>query len=165
MSLARRLVTVVLFCATIGQPALAQQRASPEAVDTARALIEATGAAAQFDQALPLLIGPLTKAFIALAPGRAGEIRELMAEMVKRCSARKSELINEVAGIYAQKMSIEDMREIAKFYQSEVGRRMVAAQPEIMRQSILAGQTWGQRIGAEIDAEMRRELKKRGIDL
>jgi len=165
MSFARRLVTVVLFCAAIGQPALAQQRASPEAMDAARALIEVTGAASQFDQALPLMIAPLTKAFVALAPDRAGEIRELMAEMIKRFSARKSELIDQIAGIYAEKMTIEDMREIAKFYQSDVGRRMVEAQPEIMRQSIIAGQSWGQRIGAEIDAEMRRELKKRGIDL
>jgi hypothetical protein len=42
---------------------------------------------------------------------------------------------------------------------------MVEAQPEIIRQSMSAGQIWGQRIGAELDAEMRRELKKRGIDL
>jgi hypothetical protein len=165
MSLAHRFVIVVLFCAAVAQPALAQQRASPEAVDAAKALIEVTGAAAQFDQALPLMMGPLTKAFIALAPGRAGEIREIMAEMLKRFSSRKGELIDEVASIYAQKMSIEDMREITKFYQSDVGRRMVEAQPDIMRRSILAGQSWGQRIGAEIDAEMRRELKKRGIDL
>jgi hypothetical protein len=112
-----------------------------------------------------LLTGPLTQAFVSLAPTRAGEIRELMAEMVKRFSARKAELIEQIAGIYAERMSVEDMRGVAAFYQSEVGRRMVAAQPEIMRQSMLAGQTWGQRIGAEIDTEMRRELRKRGIDL
>ncbi len=165
MSLARRLFIAMLFCAAVGQPVLAQQRASPEALSAARALIEATGASAQFDQALPLLTGPLTQAFTTLAPGRASEIRELMAEMVKRFSARKSELIEQIAGIYAESMSVEDMRGVTAFYQSEVGRRMVAAQPDIMRQSMLAGQTWGQRIGAEIDAEMRRELRKRGIDL
>lgn len=164
MRLARRLFITVLFCAAC-QPALAEQRASPEAMDAARALIAVTGASAQFDQVLPLLTRPLTQAFVTLAPGRAGEIREVMAEMVKRFSARKGELIDEIAGIYARKMSVEDMRDITRFYQSEVGRRMVEAQPEIMRQSMLAGQNWGQRIGAEIDAEMRRELKRRGIDL
>jgi hypothetical protein len=165
MSLARRVFIAMLFCAALSQPALAQQRASPEALSAARELIETTGASAQFDQALPLLTGPLMQAFTTLAPDRAGEIRELMAEMVKRFSSRKSELIEQIAVIYAESMSIEDMRGVTAFYQSEVGRRMVAAQPEIMRQSMFAGQTWGQRIGAEIDAEMRRELRKRGIDL
>ncbi len=165
MSLARRLFIAMLFCTALSQPALAQQRASPEAMSAARALIEVTGASAQFDQALPLLTGPLTQAFVSLAPGRAGEIRELMAEMVKRFSSRKGELIEQIAIIYAERMTVDDMRGVTAFYQSEVGRRMVAAQPEIMRQSMLAGQIWGQRIGAEIDAEMRRELRKRGIDL
>lgn len=165
MSLARRVFITALFCAAVSQPGLAQQRASPEALSAARELIAATGASTQFDQALPLLTGPLTHAFVSLAPGRASEIRELMAEMVKRFSSRKGELIEQIAGIYAESMSVEDMRGVTAFYQSEVGRRMVEAQPDIMRQSMLAGQTWGQRIGAEIDAEMRRELRKRGIDL
>jgi hypothetical protein len=38
-------------------------------------------------------------------------------------------------------------------------------QPGIMRQSMVLGQRWGQQIGIEFDAEAKRELKKRGIEL
>jgi hypothetical protein len=34
-----------------------------------------------------------------------------------------------------------------------------------MRRSLTLGHRWGQDIGREIDAEARRELKKRGVDL
>lgn len=165
MCRACRFMMAMLFCVALGQSALAQKQPSDDALEAARALIEASGAASQFDQVIPLMTGPMMQAFISLAPQRAGEIREVMAEMVKRFSARKGELIDQIAGIYAKRMSAEDMREVARFYQSEIGRRMVGAQPQILQESFLVGQQWGARIGAEIDAEMRRELRKRGVDL
>ena len=165
MRFARRLLTVLMMCAALGQPALAQQKPSAETLAAARALIVASGSSQQFDQVIPLLTAPLTQSFIALAPQRAKEIRDVMAEMVKRFTERKSELIDQIATIYAQRMSVEDMRDIANFYQSGAGRRLVEAQPDIIRESVNIGQRWGQQIGAEIDAEMRRELKKRGVDL
>jgi hypothetical protein len=165
MSRVRRLFTSLIVCAALGQPALAQQAPSAEALEAARAFIEASGSSRQFDQVIPLIAAPMTQSFILLAPQRAKEIHEVMAELVKRFTVRKGELIDQFAVVYAQRISVEDMREITKFYQSGAGRRMVDAQPEIIRESIIIAQRWGQSIGAEIDAEMRRELKKRGIDL
>lgn len=167
MSFVRRTLLVALLGATQIHPVVAQQRApvSEEAKDAARALVAASGATAQFDQIMPLISEQMTKAFVSLAPERTGEIREVMAEVVKRFTERKNELIEEIAGIYADKLSVEDLREITKFYQSGAGRRMVVELPEITRRAAAVGQAWGQRIGAEIANETRRELKKRGIDL
>lgn len=167
MSILRKAALATALVSALAMSALAQQRgpASDEARTAAHELMEASGASAQFDQVIPVLTGQLTQAFIRLAPDRAAEIREVMGELVKRFSERKAELIEQVATIYAQRLSVEDMRDVTKFYQSGAGRRMVEAQPEIIRQSMSVGQAWGQRIGAELDAEMRRELKKRGIDL
>jgi hypothetical protein len=167
MSILRKALFAAAFAAVLAGASLAQVPgpASDEARSAARELMEASGAAKQFDQVIPVLTGQLTQAFIRLAPGRSAEIREVMGELVKRFSQRKAELIDEVALIYAQRMSVDDMRDVTKFYQSGAGRRLVEAQPQILRQSMSVGQAWGQRIGAELDAEMRRELKKRGIDL
>lgn len=165
MRRARRLCAALIMCAAVAQPALAQQAPSAEALSAARELMDASGATSQFDQVIPMMMGPMTQAFVALAPQRAAEIREVMAEVVKRVSVRKGELIEQIAAVYAKRMSAEDMREIAKFYQSGAGRRLVEAQPQILQESFMIGQRWGQGIGAEIDAEMRRELKKRGVDL
>jgi hypothetical protein len=167
MSILRKALFAAAFAAVLAGPSLAQEPGpvSDEARSAARELMEASGAAKQFDQVIPVLTGQLTQTFVRLAPDRSVEIREVMGELVKRFSQRKAELIDEVALIYAQRMSVDDMREVAKFYQSGAGRRLVEAQPQILRQSMSVGQTWGQRIGAELDAEMRRELKKRGIDL
>ena len=165
MSHARRVLIAALLSVALGYAVAAQQRPSEEAMSAARAFVEASGAAAQFDQVMPLMTDQMSKAFRSLAPNRASEIDETMAEVVKRFISRKSELIDEIAAIYADKLSVDDLREITKFYQSGAGRRMVETLPEVTRRAAAVGQTWGQRIGAEIASEMRRELKKRGIDL
>lgn len=165
MSHACRVLIAVLLSLAVGHPAVAQPRPSEEAMDAARSFVNASGAAAQFDQVMPLMADQLSKAFRSLAPNRAREIDEAMAEVVKRFISRKSELIDEIAAIYADKLSVEDLREITKFYQTGAGRRMVEALPEVTRRAAAVGQTWGQRIGAEIANEMRRELRRRGIDL
>ena len=41
----------------------------------------------------------------------------------------------------------------------------IKTQPQIMQDSMMAGQRWGQRIGRAIEEEARRELKRRGVDL
>lgn len=164
MSLVRHLLIAVLLNIALGHVAAAQQR-SEEAMSAARDFVAASGASAQFDHVMPLLANQMTQAFIGLAPDRASEIREVMAEVVKRFTARKAELVDEIAAIYADKLSADDLREITKFYQSGAGRRMVEVLPEITRRAAAVGQAWGQRIGAEIAAETRRELKRRGIDL
>lgn len=165
MSHAGRVLIAAFLSVALGHAVAAQQRPSEEAMSAARAFVEASGAAAQFDQVMPLMADQMSKAFRSLAPNRASEIDETMAEVVKRFISRKSELIDEIAAIYADKLSVDDLREITKFYQSGAGRRMVETLPEVTRRAAAVGQTWGQRIGAEIASEMRRELKKRGIDL
>jgi uncharacterized protein len=165
MSHARRVLLAMLLSLIAGYPVVAQPRPSEDAMAAARSFVNASGAAAQFDQVMPLMADQLSKAFRSLAPNRAREIDEAMAEVVKRFITRKSELIDEIAAIYADKLSADDLREITKFYQTGAGRRMVEALPEVTRRAAAVGQTWGQRIGAEIANEMRRELRKRGIDL
>jgi hypothetical protein len=167
MSLLRRIILSMALVAAFILPALAQRPAtsSDEARAAARELVEASATAAQFDQAVPLLVREMTQAFLSLAPERAAEIRETMSEISTRFIKRKSELIDEVVRIYADLMTIEDLRAIAAFYKSGAGRRLVLAMPEITRRSTAAGQVWGQLIGQELATEMRSELKKRGIDL
>ncbi|MFN3746178.1 MAG: DUF2059 domain-containing protein [Hyphomicrobiaceae bacterium] len=167
MSILGRMTVIVALVAALAQPALAQHpaRASDEARAAAKALIEASATSAQFDQMVPLLVRQMTQAFTSLAPDRAQEIREVMEKLSVRFLERKSELMDEVVRIYADLMTVEDMREVTKFYQSGPGRRMVMAMPEITRRSSSAGQIWGQMLGQEIAEEARSELKKRGIDL
>ena len=137
----------------------------PERLAAARELMAVAGSAQQFDQFMPLMAAQMTKAFLALAPQAEKEIQEVMGEMLKRFSARKGELIEEIAGLYAEKLTLDEIKELTHFYSRGIGAKFVAMLPELTQRSMLLGQRWGEKIGREIEAEARRELKKRGVDI
>lgn len=137
----------------------------PERLAAARDLMVVAGSARQFDQFMPLMAAQMTKAFLALAPHAQKEIQEVMGEMLKRFSARKGDLIEEIAGLYAEKLTLAELRELIGFYSTGVGAKFVAMLPEMTQRSMLLGQRWGEKIGREIEVEARRELKKRGVDI
>ncbi len=139
--------------------------ADPERLAAARSLMEATGAARQFDAVMPMMVSQMEPLFLQMAPGKEKEIKEVMGLMVERFGKRKSELFEEIATLYSEKMSTADMKELTQFFGSGVGQRFIQMQPEIVQSSMLIGQRWGQKIGEEIERDVREELAKRGIKI
>ena len=119
----------------------------------------------QFDQFMPLLIQQLSQGFVAVAPDKALEIQDVFKQIGLRFVERKGELIDKVAGIYAEHLTLTEIVEITAFYRSPVGAKFISVQPAIIQQSMQIGQRWGAEIGREVEAEARKELKKRGIEL
>jgi hypothetical protein len=156
------LASILLGLFAVSAPAQAPDSARRAA---ARDLMEAAGVAKTFEQVLPSLTASLSESFVALAPEKAKEIRDVFGRLTARFVDRKSELIDEIADLYARQLSAEDLTAAVAFYKSPAGMHFVAAQPVVAQQSVVLGRRWGEKIGREIEAEARRELKKRGIDL
>lgn len=55
-----------------------------------------------------------------------------------------SVLMQRIIPIYQKHLTEEDVEAINQFYRSEAGQRLVKVQPQIMQESMMAGQTWGQ---------------------
>ena len=146
-------------------PPVRAQAPDAERLAAARDLMQIAGVARQFDEVMPLLTRQLAESFIAVAPGKAGEIREVFSQLAVKFVDRKGELIDQIAAVYAEKLALEDLSSIVGFYKSPAGAKFIAVQSDIMRQSMLLGQRWGAQLGREIEQEAREELKKRGIPL
>jgi len=141
------------------------QAPDPARVSAAREMMQVAGVAKQFDELMPLLVQQLSQSFVAVAPEKADEIRQIFAQLPGKFIDRKGELIEQVAGLYAQELSVEELVAVSDFYKSPVGLKLLSVQPQIARQSMALGQRWGAQIGREIEQEARKELKKRGIEL
>jgi hypothetical protein len=66
-------------------------------------------------------------------------------------------MLTELVPIYQQAFTVEQVRELLAFYRTPAGRRLIEVQPEVARASVLAGQRWGARVGAEVAADMMQE--------
>jgi hypothetical protein len=160
------LAATLAILAAVAEPVRAQAPPPDAArVAAAKELMDLAGVAKQFDTIMPLLAKCLSEAFVAIAPAKADEIRQVFSQVAVRFIDRKGELIDQIAALYAQKLGMEDLQAIIAFYKSPPGRRFLEIQPDMTREAMTMGQRWGADIGREIEAEARRELKKRGIEL
>ena len=167
MQLRARLMAVALAVLAIAAMAseIRAQAPDPARLAAAKDMMEASRVDTQFEQVIPLLLDRMKESFRALAPDKQGVIDGVFEQMQSKFLSRRGELLDEIAVLYARRLEAAEMKAVAEFYRSPVGSKLIDAQPEIMQQSMMAGQRWGQRIGREIEEEARRELKRRGVDL
>ena len=171
----RTIRTLVASAAAIGLllltapmlPALAQKAPAADAarVTSAKEMMAAAGVSKQFDAIMPLIFKQMQGIFLQQHPKQQRELTEVFDAVVARMSARKQELIDEIAVLYAQRLTTDELKEITRFYSTGVGAKFIQMQPELAGQSALIGQRWGQKLGAEVEQEVRREAKKRGMEL
>jgi uncharacterized protein len=166
MQLRARLLAFVILALAWPAASVAQTQApDPDRLAAAKDMMEASRVERQFERVIPLLLDHLKQGFRRVAPDRADVIDSVFEQMTTKFISRRAELLDEIAGLYAQRLEAAELRAVAQFYRSPVGAKLIEAQPQIMQESMLAGQRWGQRIGQEIEEEARRELKRRGVDL
>jgi uncharacterized protein len=166
---ARSLIWTALVLALIwpsGQ-LQAQKSATPDVpqLAAANAFLEATGQAKNFDAMMPVMANQMVDLMGKGAPDKISQIRETVQQLMPKFLSRKQELFDELALLYAGQMSVADMQAATAFFKSEAGQRFVAMQPQLLQQSMAVGQRWGQKVGQQLELEMRQELKKRGIAL
>ena len=156
-------ITALAFAA-LTAPTRAQTP-DPARLAAAKDMMDASRVDKQFEQVIPLLLDRLKESFRTIAPDKRGVIDGVFEQMQSKFISRRGELLEEIAILYARKLEAADMKAVAEFYRSPAGSKLIDAQPQIVQESIMAGQRWGQRIGREIEEEARRELKRRGVDL
>ncbi len=157
------MVLIVAFSA--GYVAAEAQKPAETGLVAARELIVVTGASKSFEAVVPMMVKQLEPLLLQMAPGKDKEIKEIMGLMVERFSQRKSEMMEMIAGIYASKLTEPEMQDLTAFFSKGAGAAFIAKQPEILTESMTAGQNWGQKIGLEIEEQIREEFKKRGIKI
>lgn len=67
------------------------------------------------------------------------------------------ELTELVVPIYDKHLTHDDVRQLITFYETPVGKKLIAVQPKIMQESMLAGQRWGQEIAERVARKLREE--------
>jgi hypothetical protein len=143
-------------------PAARAQQQSAAALDTAKELVKVTDSAAIFN---PLIAGVVEQAkilFLQQDPGLSKDLNEIAAQMRTELAPRFSELSNEIAKQYASNFTEAELKAILTFYQSSVGKKLLARQPSVVDNSMKFAQTWANKLSDQVIEQMRTELKKRG---
>jgi hypothetical protein len=161
----RRLILALLLLA---MPAAAQQSTIPEEkLVAARELVSAMRAESQILSTIDAMRGYLIQSLVTAAP-QLGEakVRDLVDEFIMpEFRASTGEFREIFAGLYAQRLTVAEMRELARFHQSPLGQRMLEVTPEITAAIVPISTAWGQRVVQQALTKHRDALRQRGLPL
>jgi hypothetical protein len=157
-----RVAAVAVALMAFGPTAQSQQP-SAAAMVTAKQLIAATAATTVFT---PLIAGVVEQAkllYLQQNPGLAKDLNEIAEKMRADLAPRFAELSDEMAKLYATRFTDPELKAILVFYQSPVGKKLLDQQPNVVDDSMKFAQDWANKLSDQVIAQMRDELKKRGL--
>jgi hypothetical protein len=134
----------------------------PSRLAAARELIGAMRAVEGVKEAMPMLAGSVRQVIVKANPETEDDIDEAIAALHGRMIARVGELIDDIAPIYAQGFSLDELQSLTAFYRSPAGAKLAAMQPHMVQMTVAVGQRWGERIAAEMATEVKTRLRGKG---
>ena len=115
---------------------------TPAHLAAARAAIKAISATDQFDNLLPNAATQVKSEFIPNNPDKESQISDMVDERALKLASRRGDLENEVARIYAKMFTEDELNQIAKFYSSEAGKKLLAQGPAATREMMQSAEVW-----------------------
>lgn len=149
--------TVSLFAVFCGMATA--QEASPEHLKQARAAIAAIGATNQFDAILPQGGEALKAELIDKDPNLGALITTTVDAEVLSLATRRGDLETEAARVYAKVFNEAELKAIAEFYTTDVGKKLIGDGPLATRQLIDAVEIWKNGVARDLAQNVAEKLK------
>lgn len=126
------------------------QEISPSHLQAAREALGAISATEQFDEILPNAARALKAELIQKDPDLEALITKTVDDKAIALAARRSDLENESARVYAKTFSEAELKEISGFYTSAAGKKLLAEGPIVTREVVKAANIWQNGIARDL---------------
>ena len=154
-------LAITCFAAT----AAPAQEPSAGAIAAARDMLAAKGGNTFFDPVVPGVIESVKNSFVPTNPQLYKELNEVAALLRKDYDAKRTEVLNNVARIFAQHFTEQELKDIAAFYKTPLGIKMLKEEPPAIEQSIKNAQEWANNFSETVNSRFRSEMQKKGHKL
>lgn len=138
--------TAILFSAA----PLAAQEISESHLKAARAAITALRSTEEFDLVLPQAAATLKAELIQKNPDLVQLISTTVDEKALALASRRADLEREADKIYAKIFSEQQLNEIAAFYNSETGKKLLSDGDIVGREVLQAASIWQRGIARDL---------------
>jgi len=159
-----RAAALALACLAFAGAANAQQP-SPAAIAVAKELLQVKGATTMFDPLVPGIIETVKNNYLQTNTSLVKDLNDVAAQLRTEFAPRRAEIIADVATLYAERFSEQELKDVVAFYKTPVGKKFAAEEPQVIDQSLQRAQAWSQKLSEEVLSRFRAEMKKRGHDL
>lgn len=155
----RRVIRAAFAAALLCMPVPALAQELPEShMRAARAAISAMRDTQEFDRVLPQAAEALKNDLIQKDPHLASTIAGVVDETTLSLAPRRGDLEREVATIYARIFSEEQLQEIAAFFSSEAGQKLLDERAIVARETVQAANIWQRGIVRDLGQQVELRL-------
>ncbi len=165
VSRAARVALAVLMFAAVTTGARAQQQPSAAAIATAKEMLELKGSLIMFEPLVPGVIETAKNVFMQQSPNLQKDLNEVAATLRTQMAPRLNELKDEIARLYAQRFTEQELKDLLAFFKTPLGKKVLVEEPRFVEDSLSGAQDWGNRLSDEVMSKIRAEMKKKGHNL
>ncbi len=138
---------------------------TPAAVAVAKELIVLKGSTQLWDAVVPGVIEQVKAVFMQTNPALGKELNDVAAQLRTEYAPRASQLVDQVAQLYARTFTEQELKDALAFYKSPLGKKIVNEEPKVLDDGFRRIQQWANKFSEEVMSKMRAEMKKKGYDL
>ncbi|WP_416897815.1 MAG: DUF2059 domain-containing protein [Minwuia sp.] len=162
----RLLITLALLAAGL-MPASAAEPSSEQVMEMFRVTGVEGNTSAVMEQMRPIVMGQLVPALRAAATERQLAVPDNFNEIVgeefdRSFGSLGREIMVELAPLFQQAFTAEEMQAVIDFYDTDLGRRLVETSAKIVPVTSRVGQVLGAEKGQELAFNVLNRLKKDG---
>lgn len=141
------------------------QEISESHLRAALSVIAAQPAFQDYNAILPRLVTEVQGRLTVQRLDLYKEISEASMAVGLELAARRADLNNDLARIWARAFTEEELISIAAFFRSPAGAKLSRLGPQMIESSNQAAQAWAERLGEELFQRTVQELQNRGAPL
>lgn len=148
----KKLLILVVFALSFTGVTLAQAvetQASKEYVAELQKMLNVSGVDATFKVVIPQMFAMMKQN----APQVPAEYWEVMQNELSKFFME--DLVQLLAPIYQKYLTLSDIKELIKFYQTPIGKKLAAVQPTLTSESMMVGQQWGMKIATRVQEALK----------
>lgn len=165
-------MTNVLFAAGLalmlcGASAQAQQAKPPSAaaIGYAKEILAAKNLGALYQGAVPGLVQRTKDVLLQANLNYQKDLNEVAVKVAKDLAGREQEIGEEMAKIYASSFTEPELKDLAAFYKSPLGAKVIVQEPAAFNTVRQFMDQWAQKFSEEINGRFRAEMKARGKEI
>lgn len=147
---------------TAAAPAQQQLKpASPAALAAAKELLTLKNAHAMYASAIPNIVQRTKANLLQNNLNYQKDLDEVALVIAKEFAGRESEVSEQMAKIYANDFTEQELKDLVTFYKTPLGQKLLTMEPHAIASSMGFMNQWAQQTAEKVADQFRDQMKKR----
>ncbi len=152
-----------LVLAVLGGSASADEP-TPAALNYANQILVDVGMKPALDLVVPQMLSGLDRSVTTTRPELKEALQSSLVAIEPEFVKTEQGVLAASAKFLASRMTEQELKDVAAFYESPTGKKFMATQPALMAEVADLARAWREQLSTDILARAHEEMKKKGTD-